>query len=724
MASDKKPSIYYNRGTIGSSDELDEYGVWVKGEPQDLTSLDTASQKNRNVQPENSDEASAMTKAFDEADLAEADFDEVSGDDSDLSGVADLPDLGLPAMEDLSADADGEAETGEEPEEILDLSVDFDQDENESFVSGEDLRLPESDEFSEAGDDDFALPEIELDKGDASVKESNEAEELGFTEVSPDDFSDFTGNISPAGDETLPDFAEAISSDDFQDKAPPDTKSPPDLSTQLLMRIADELSSIRAELATLKKELAHIKSEAPEPGGQGFFNEAGDDEKIALTGDEMDNILNVEDSLSSESGDDSGVLLTEKESDIQPHGFFDEEDDETISLTGDELDNILNSADFTEETGADAAEEPVQDPVTDILDDTTDEISLDEPAVDDAPTEDEITFDDLPEDLDLDVSDTFSETEEEEDFPDTENNADEELKKLREEGVHPMVEAPEPEDTDFLMEDPLAREGFEPEETIEEEISPDDDSAGDILGDISIDALSTDDIITEDFSVEDSSIEDISEESLDLSDAVIDEPDLSALIQDNPVEEPSLEDISIDLDLDEDKLSVSDDSPDIDISEEELDSGVNEEISLPPPEPAAGTSEAETFPPEEESDESFTIEDNIEDTAIAEDIALPDGFVVEADESITPEENTETHIPDEDETPAEEISIEEPGAFSEEADEPGPGGIPSHLKKELKTVLFYMDQLLESLPDEKIEEFARSEYFDTYKKLFKELGLA
>jgi hypothetical protein len=34
-----------------------------------------------------------------------------------------------------------------------------------------------------------------------------------------------------------------------------------------------------------------------------------------------------------------------------------------------------------------------------------------------------------------------------------------------------------------------------------------------------------------------------------------------------------------------------------------------------------------------------------------------------------------------------------------------------------------MDQLLESLPDDKIEEFARSEYFDTYKKLFKELGL-
>jgi hypothetical protein len=34
-----------------------------------------------------------------------------------------------------------------------------------------------------------------------------------------------------------------------------------------------------------------------------------------------------------------------------------------------------------------------------------------------------------------------------------------------------------------------------------------------------------------------------------------------------------------------------------------------------------------------------------------------------------------------------------------------------------------MDQLLESLPEEKIEEFASSKYFDTYKKLFSELGL-
>ena len=35
-----------------------------------------------------------------------------------------------------------------------------------------------------------------------------------------------------------------------------------------------------------------------------------------------------------------------------------------------------------------------------------------------------------------------------------------------------------------------------------------------------------------------------------------------------------------------------------------------------------------------------------------------------------------------------------------------------------------MDQLLENLPEDKIEEFARSEHFNVYKKLFTELGLA
>lgn len=50
--------------------------------------------------------------------------------------------------------------------------------------------------------------------------------------------------------------------------------------------------------------------------------------------------------------------------------------------------------------------------------------------------------------------------------------------------------------------------------------------------------------------------------------------------------------------------------------------------------------------------------------------------------------------------------------------------IPLELKNEIKSVLAYMDQLLEALPEKKIEEFAKSEYFETYKHLFEELGIS
>jgi len=49
--------------------------------------------------------------------------------------------------------------------------------------------------------------------------------------------------------------------------------------------------------------------------------------------------------------------------------------------------------------------------------------------------------------------------------------------------------------------------------------------------------------------------------------------------------------------------------------------------------------------------------------------------------------------------------------------------IPDDLKQDIKSVLSYMDQLLDSLPEDKIAEFARSEHFELYKKLFTELGL-
>ncbi len=79
--------------------------------------------------------------------------------------------------------------------------------------------------------------------------------------------------------------------------------------------------------------------------------------------------------------------------------------------------------------------------------------------------------------------------------------------------------------------------------------------------------------------------------------------------------------------------------------------------------------------------------------------------------------SVEPQLPDE--APASD-EVQEPAAIASEADTEY---LPDAMKTELKSVLSYMDQLLESLPEEKIQEFAESEHFEVYKRLFEELGL-
>ncbi|MDY4152979.1 MAG: hypothetical protein SOX89_05355 [Treponema sp.] len=70
------------------------------------------------------------------------------------------------------------------------------------------------------------------------------------------------------------------------------------------------------------------------------------------------------------------------------------------------------------------------------------------------------------------------------------------------------------------------------------------------------------------------------------------------------------------------------------------------------------------------------------------------------------------------------IEIENPEDNSlTQIEETNDNELSKNIKNDVKSVLLYMDKLLESLPDEKIREFAASEQFETYKKLFDELGL-
>jgi hypothetical protein len=448
MATKKNPSIYDDRGAIGSSDELDEYGVWVKLEPQELSGAELENLSD-----------------FDDGFDSEFSLDEDIGEDFPLDGLGDSAEGGDAIFNDLEA-------------------------------------------------------------------------------------------LRPAP-EPGPDQSESV-----PEEAAPQTESPQaeaqggkaDLSSELLLKISEELSSIKGELAKLKGELATIRNANPD-----------------------------------RHDPDRTASANEAEPKAEGAGFFGEADDDKISLTGDELDTIIHAADFAEGAGPDI-----------------------------------------------------------------------------EAGVLPV--SPPPDDTGYLEDDPLA------------------------------------------------------EEHIDLSDAVIDEPDLSEGIKEAPLEEPSLDKLSqIDLDaaggLSGGAASVE--APSAEAAAPPDENLFLEDISfedLAAPEDPPGPVDLSNAPVldndlSEVSFESisFEAEDNATDTASEEaEIAL----------DLPPLEIDDIHI----ETEPEDLAIPaEPETPQENAD--SGVDVPPAIRGELKNVLAYMDKLLESLPEEKIEEFAQSEYYETYTKLFEELGI-
>lgn len=55
---------------------------------------------------------------------------------------------------------------------------------------------------------------------------------------------------------------------------------------------------------------------------------------------------------------------------------------------------------------------------------------------------------------------------------------------------------------------------------------------------------------------------------------------------------------------------------------------------------------------------------------------------------------------------------------------PAETSIEDHLNKaELKKMISYLDNLFDKLPDDTVQEFSKSEYFDLYRKIMKELGI-
>ncbi len=134
------------------------------------------------------------------------------------------------------------------------------------------------------------------------------------------------------------------------------------------------------------------------------------------------------------------------------------------------------------------------------------------------------------------------------------------------------------------------------------------------------------------------------------------------------------------------------------------------------------------------ADEASPITDN-SIQYLAEEEVIESGTSEEAVEDVFEnwEEPKVEPIEDQAFVPAEEVQSEDIEQPLEENDGPEEveitnesksDNIPVDMKEEIKSVLSYMDQLLENLPEDKITEFAQSDEFEIYKKLFIELGLA
>ena len=711
--------------------ELEQYGVWVKAEPEDVIEdvalpeesflsedeeklLDSFDSDFEIPLDSSSGESGSLPDIEDMPPLEESLLAPEPFQNNDEADVVDFDEIDIPLRESDSVrpaspihpgakidmdDIEGLG-TGHFVEEsplgpVEDVSSDFLEMPGESAavptgqtspVSGSELDDVTSD-FIDAGElashseatgpsADFETLDIDLQFEDSispALGERGQAptsSESGFEAVT--EFDDFLSTESvnpPSGDGAPDEIFDDVSAVERDLAAPAHAAAPEepyskeaeksDLSNEILLKIVQELSSIRGELVSLKAQMSGIRDNAGPAAAFEVAVEEGDEES-------------------------SG-------------GFFDDEEDETIALTGDELDNILNTADFTEE------------------------IAPDEGSADLEPD------DSIPEMPSLASSDLLEETilPESGDYPPDDSSATisqpaiEEVRlgeadSVDEIGIETL--GSEPDDIDFVAEVDFVPLTQAPDDTSYLEDSDAIDLGGGAL-------IGDDTLVEPDLSDFDLGPEDF-ESRLEIDEEL---PLASFEPSTDLMAEPQFEDMT--LDIEGDPAVPGDESVPMAESVEPI-----EEIEEP--------NFADINLHEEESDAQASVE-----PSEMEEL----DFFPEADLDVppaTPPQSRQESIDEDDIVLATEEDEEPPAPSSERMPEP-PRARPEtksvpvepsppaaaaaqtpqvlddgdRLKSEIKSVLSYLDKLLDSLPEEKIEEFARSEYFDTYKKLFEELGL-
>ena len=530
------------------------------------------------------------------------------------------------------------------------------------------------------------------------------------------------------------DLPKAVDIDDTD--YPKTSKKEDTKSVEIISKIAadlkNDLSVIKNELHELKKELAKYKKleekeavkeddavakeDEEKEVSSGFFSDDGD-ETIALTGDELDNLFNTAE-ITEESAEKKAKTTDtiEKKTDIEEPDVNEITEDsfETPSLPDDEL----SEEGFDIELELPELED-TKESKEEIDNEAEQEIEIDS-SFDVPATEEEIDINDLPEINEDLAKDEFTideniEVEESElsiDIPQEDESIEIEESEL-------SIDIPQ-EDESIEIEEPELSIDDIPQEDESIEIEESELSIGPTQ-DISIEIEESE--ITDEVALQESAYEENKDE-LNFLDGKIDEiPEEkeatpSAKIEEIATDDDSKKELteedfeeidlgSIDGDIKDDEELIIEDDISIESPKEE----VIEEITLQP-EPKAKKAPV--------SKKSAPVADEIEEPEITidEEIDLEPKKQEKIDTKKKPApekskaKQKETH--DSDKAVKKESKALKEGAIE---------NIPDNLKTEIKSVLVYLDQLLEALPDKKIDEFAKSEHFKTYKKLFEELGL-
>ena len=588
--------------------------------------------------------------------------------------------------------------TAESTEDASDTSNDETGD-NDAFIV-------DADSIVQADMNDFAYDE---DSGMSVKSDSTDSDGETFeaqkTTSSAEDEGTAESDLESTNNNPIPDAGEENMDTNINTSGEsPDT-------VKLMNEIAKELSVLREEINELKNEFAEFKrngvapsteSAAVEKEENGFFGDMDDDDTIALSGDELSNILSSADF--TEEGEGVDASTEDSSTDETPVA------EEAPAETSEEA--PVETAAETEESPSETVEETFEEPAVENVEETAESESVEEPASDESPSrsifgsvEDtpaipdqeynsyennlKVNFADetLQEpdlnDVNIDASDSDSDSSlpSEIDVP----KSDDILVESSQTDFMESTESPSEPEVEEEFEAPEASETIEADESTESTVSED--------------AVSFDEPPVEDTETE------TAEEPATVTESFVSPSDNLKVEEENSISQDDYDYLSKDAPVNEE--------------DEKLETGISEE-------PAAEVfNKWENASPEEEASEEVTIE---EPAAEEENIEAPAPTVEEAveddefKEPVFAEEQTEPETETETQTPAfDEITEETP------APAPAPSGvdaIPEDMKEEIKSVLAYMDQLLESLPENKIEEFAKSEQFNTYKKLFNELGLS